>query len=298
MIFNLKKTTTQLISILFISILLISTLLISTLSTTTFASANGDFDQADQLFAERAQGEATVLQAQAAYKKLLSKSQGADQLYAASQIARLSYYHGEVLTSRSEKDKRVSIFKSCADDIEIISPKKYGQETEAYYNWKLTCVTLWMESGRGLTSSQYRAVGNDLKTLIKKSLEFTTNDNGDYVGTYEGGAIARYVAAIYSNPNARAIGLYKPREALILINAATEADYHDSRAYPEPLSGEDYAENSFVMVKVLRENKKNSEATEYLNDAIEGLEDQQDSDELPVGRESEALHQLARLKTL
>lgn len=244
-----------------------------------------DFSTADALFQKREEGKDKVLEARNAYASLVGQTSGADKLYAIGQMARLDYVLGEVLLPKSEKSKRKQIFSGCLDYVEGISPANYGEKTEDYYTWKLMCFAFWADS-----ASVLERVGrvSELKGLISEALPLTTNDDGVYVGTLEGGAIGRYVGAIYGDPQAEPVGLYKPDVARKLIYEARNAASRSDRAFPEPLSGEDYFENTYTIASTLIKAGDNDTAIIELEDGIELIEDMIADGTLPKGREFEA----------
>jgi tetratricopeptide (TPR) repeat protein len=134
--------------------------------------------------------------------------------------------------------------------------------------------------------------------LIRDGLAATSNANGDYIGTYDGGALGRYIAGIYSNPGARPVGLYKPQDALTLVTAAYAAAPNADRAFPEALRGTDYYENVWVLGDVLRELGRKDDAIAKLQAAITELEGRIEDEDLPAGRGYEAQFQLGKLKSL
>jgi len=269
-------------------------ILIATIGLSFAATSSAmDFSTADALFQQRAEGLEKVMEARAAYGELAAQATGDDKLYAIGQMSRLDYVRGEILLPKSAATERKAIFKACMDNVNAISPQAFGSETEAYYTWKITCFTYWAEVATIIERG--RNLGK-LKKVIKGALPLTTNDSGDYVGTLEGGAIGRYIAAIYGNPGARAVGLYDIEKAKKLITEAWDANASEDRAFPEALSGADYFENVFVLSTILNEDGQTDESISELEDAIELIEELIVDDELPGGREYESKHQLERLK--
>jgi hypothetical protein len=269
------------------------------LSAASFAHAVPDFSAADAMFKTRSEGLAKVMQARDAYKALATTATGEDKVYAIAQMSRLDFIRGELLLVKpSEGDtaaQRKAIFEECLTNVDAIKPSEFPASAEIYYTWKITCFAFWGEAAGPLERLGRVA---ELKALIKDGLELTTNASGEYIGTYDGGAMGRYVAAVYANPGARPVGLYKPEVALKLATAALAAGVSHDRAFPLALKGSDYYENVWVVGDVLRELGQKSEAVAKLEAGITELEERIADEELPAGREYEANFQLAKMKSL
>ena len=190
----------------------------------------------------------------------------------------------------------MTVFDDCARNLDAINPTIIPVAAEIYYTWKITCLMFWFESANPL--AQVSRV-SELKGLIRDGLAATTNANNQYIGTYEGAALGRNIAAIYAFPGGRQIGLYKPEEALKLSSAALAAGLNSpDGAFPVSLSGKDYYENYWAVGNALRELGKKSEALAKIMAGINSIETRLEDDDLPARREYETIFQLQRLRDL
>ena len=247
-----------------------------------------DFTAADELFKQRAptqEGKEAISQALAAYHNALETVTGDDKMYAVTQIARLYIYEGDMTRPESDKKARMRTFDDCLDVIkEHIHPDDIGA-TPQYYYFKVYCLALW---GKAAGPLRVLVRAPTLKKAISEGLKLDTR--------YEGGGLPRMVGAVYLNKKARPIGLYKPDEALLLLEDAIASDGVEDRAYPEPLAGVDVAENYYHYAEALLKNDRKTEAIQLLEDTIAEYEELAELEALPVGREPEALYYLSKLK--
>jgi len=133
----------------------------------------------------------------------------------------------------------------------------------------------------------------------------STKINNEYIGGFEGGGILRVMSAVRGNRKAKPLGLYDPTEALQFAERALQTTRQENRPFPSPMSGEDYHENYYYIGQAkialgLEENNKNTvkEGMTILSNAIERLDDLEDMDELPKGREPETAYYKNLMKDL
>ena len=247
-----------------------------------------DFAVADRHFAQRSntkEGKEAINKALAAYSRALETVTNDDKVYAVSQIARLYIYDGDMTRDESEKKARMRTFDKCLDVLkDYLHPDKVGA-TPQYYYYKIYCLALW---GKAAGPLRILLRAPMLKRAIQEGLKLDTR--------YEGGGLPRIVGAIYLNNKARPIGLYKPVEALRLIEQAIATEAVDDRAYPVPLSGADIADNYYHYAEALLKNDRKAEAIEILEQTIAEYEELVELDALPQGREPEAIHYLKNMK--
>lgn len=247
-----------------------------------------DFSEADSLFAQRAnttEGKKAIRRSLAMYRLALSKVSGDELLYAVSQISRLYIYEGDMTLNENEKQARMRIFDNCLDTLDkYLNPRSFGP-TPQYYYYKVYCLAIWGKSA-GPLRILLRAPA--LKKAINEGLKLDTR--------YEGGGLPRMTAAVYLNEKARPIGLYRPQQALALIEQAIASEAIEDPAYPSPLSGADIAENYYHYAKALLKNSRKNEAIELLEQTIAEYEELDELDALPVGREPEARYYLGKMK--
>ncbi len=247
-----------------------------------------DFTAADELFDQRApteEGAEAISKALAAYSQALDTVTGDEKLYAVSQISRLYIYDGDMTRPESDKKARMRIFDNCLDTLkEHIHPDDVGA-TPQYYYYKVYCLALW---GKAAGPLRILLRAPALKRAIREGLKLDTR--------YEGGGLPRMVGAIYLNSKARPIGLYKPTEALALIEQAIASEGVEDRAYPEILTGADVADNYYHYAEALLRNDRKAEAIEVLEQTIAEYEELIELDALPVGREPESRYYLEKLR--
>ncbi len=247
-----------------------------------------DFTAADELFAQRApteEGAEAISEALAAYHAALDTVTGDEKLYAVAQISRLYIYDGDMTRPESDKKARMRIFDKCLDTLKAhIHPDEVGA-TPQYYYYKVYCLALWGKAA-GPLRILLRAV--TLKRAIREGLKLDTR--------YEGGGLPRMVGAVYLNSKARPIGLYKPEQALTLIEQAIASEGVEDRAYPEIIAGADVAENYYHYAEALLKNDRKPEAIELLEQTVAEYEELIELEALPVGREPETRYYLEKLR--
>lgn len=252
----------------------VSILLVAALGLISAQAGAYDFSQADSLFARRGEGPATVHRAQKLYERALSRTRGRELVHASSQLARLSYFEGDLLTPQSNKRARKAIFSKCMDYINKIKPEIVGP-TGAYYHWKTTCLALWAKA-----AGQLRALTKigELKRTMEAGLSHRPS--------YDGGGIHRVAAAIYIRSKMmRLLGLYSPEKALRHINKAINY-------------GPDYYNAYLIKAEVLKALDKDDDAIELLEDKIDELEGRISAGDLPADRKFESNVYLKRMKKL
>jgi hypothetical protein len=257
------------------------------LSLTTVAKAD-QWTDADALFVRRAEGPAVIEQARAKYKAILNAATvNQDKIRAASQLARLAVYHGEMLLPKSDKDGRKAIFADCwkGNDafLEKISPAALGGEkTPQYYFFKGICLGYWGEAAGPILSLPNVPT---IKETMREALALDTR--------FEGGGAHRLVAGVKSNSAARALpGLYDIDEAQAEVALALA-----SAAYPgDANNGRGYYENLRTEAQVLTEAGKLAEAKTKMQEAIALGERAIRNNRLPAGREPESKWVIEKLK--
>lgn len=250
---------------------------------TSSAYGDADLTEADALFARRSQGSEATKAARTAYENALPQLSNQNLVYAVSRMAQLDVYAGEILLPKSAKDQRRAIFERCHDELlPKIKPEVVG-ETAQYFYWSGTCLAFWAEAM------------NPIERAFKvPALKRALNGGFAQDTRYYGGGIKRLAAAVWSNPGARPVGLYKPEEALVKINEALA-----SEAYPgDSNQGSSYYTNYKYKVTVLKELGRRAEALAVATTAISEIEELETANSLPAQLEPETLFELANLRDL
>ena len=110
---------------------------------------------------------------------------------------------------------------------------------------------------------------------------------------YQGGGILRTKAGILANKKARLAGMYKPREALTLIDEAI-----NSSAYPGDISGADFCESYHRKALILDELNRSAQKRETINNALTYFEELEEFDMLPEGRVPETRYCMGVLRDM
>ena len=256
-----------------------------------------DFSKADALFAKRAEGaddnakfESATL-ALKAYEAIYSHEKNlseAETVYAFTQMNRLNLYRGGMLEGVS-KNERKNALKSCIASTDDAIETLPGHEPHYF---RLACLGLLGKISGPLERLKYVSV---IKAEIPKALKQSTVD-GKYVGGFEGGGILRVLAGVYSNLRAKIVHLYKPEEALSLVNIALETSGNIYRPFPETMTGKDYYDNYYykgqsLIAVGMKTNAfdRVQEGYELLTSTLQTLNELIEAGELPKGREPETL---------
>jgi hypothetical protein len=252
------------------------------LSFTVSLSALADvWTDADNLFKQREGNRAKIQEARDLYVAILPTVTGQQLIRAVSQLGRLAIYEGVMVLPLSAKAERKRVFRDCWENFaEKIKPAVVG-ENPAYYYFKGVCLAYWGEAAGTLASLPHVPT---IVNMINRGMEGDTR--------FEGGGIYRLAAGVYSNIKAQPLGLYKPKEALLLIDKSLA-----SAAFPgDPHSGNAYFDNWRGKALVLVELQRHAEAKQLLEAKIAEIEELEAEEELPRGREAETLWNLSAMK--
>ena len=236
--------------------------------------ALADWDEADELFERRSEGQEAIAEARAAYEAIAQNATGTELIRAVSQISKLDLFEGEMTLPKSAKAERMAIFKRCWEtSVPRIHPDQVG-ETPNYYYWRGVCLGFWGEAAGPLRALPYVSL---LLDLIEGGMEQDTR--------YEGGGIYRLAAGIYVDKQSQPLGLYDPDKALEMIELSLEQD-----AFPgDPNPGWMWYDNWRGKGLCLMELDRLEEAKDLLLEKREEIEILQEDEELPFGREPETL---------
>ena len=259
----------------------------------SFKCFGGSFETEDSLYSKRGLGFSYATKAREAYKARLTDSLTSDEkIYVVSQMARLDIYRG-AMTDGVSLEAQKKVFQECVDTVNLIKESK----SQEFYYFHISCVAF-----RGKLSS---AVGRIkwafmLKNAQKAALESVKEGVG-----YEGGGILRVLSAVRGNRKAKPLGLYDPLEALEFSQKALATPSINIPPYPLPLSGKDYHENYYYvgqaqMALGVEENNKEKvkKGLEIIEQAIIRLDELDDLDELPRGREPETNYYRGLMATM
>ena len=246
-----------------------------------------DFSQANDLFSKRQLGFQTATKARVLYERSLKERLSEnDKVFAVSQIARLDIFRGGMINGVKDAVRK-DVFEKCIDTVSSIK----NTNRQEYHYFYLSCVAF-----RGKLSS---SLPGRLKWALKMrsaqgaALE-STKSQGEYVGGFEGGGVLRVMSAVRGNRKAKPVGLYDPSEALRFSERALQSQSRVYRPFPEPLSGSDFHENNYYVgqAKVALGIENNDlniviEGKQIIENSIETLDELEELDELPRGREPE-----------
>lgn len=263
-----------------LSVAIASSILVLTMSVAAQADVLAD---ADALYLQREAGRDKIEEARVKYVSLLPQLSGASLIRVVSQLGRLALYEGEMTLPKDATAERKRIFRDCWETyVEKINPSIVGDHP-AYFYFKGMCLAYWGEAAGTLASLPYVPVIVD---MINRGLQSDTR--------FEGGGIYRIAAGVYVNRQARPLGLYRPDQALVMIDNALAAS-----AYPgDPHSGNVYFDNWRGRGLVLAELTRNDEARMLLTGKIADIDSLEADEELPRGREPEARWNRAQMAAL
>lgn len=244
-----------------------------------------NFSKEDRLFANRGSGFEASTRAREAYAKTLNSSLNeSDKKYAVSQMARLDIYRGAMLPNIRLKDRK-NVLEQCLDTVDKIR----STGSQEYYYYHLACIGF-----RGKLSSTMGRIKWALKLKKAQGAALKSVRSGI---AYEGGGILRVLSAVRGNRKAKPLGLYKPEEALKFSTQALNTPRTKVKPFPTPLAGSDYHENYYYIGQsqvALALEKNNMELAKKslvtLTTALQRLDDLEDMDELPAGREPETAY--------
>lgn len=275
------------------------------------AAARADiWTQADNLFAQRENDRNKIAQARTEYLTILNQvTTAGEKVRAVAQLGRLAVYEGEMLLPKTASAERKAIFGPCwcaepkvtgvpplvsgscksPGFVDKISPAAIGQNHPAYYYFRGVCLAYWGEQGSLAEKLAFTPWINDTLT---EGLKLDTR--------YEGGGVERLAAGVYSNPAAKPLGLYKPAEALNLVNKALGEE-----SYPgDPSNGANYYDNWQGKASVLRQLHEDTpnggykqQAITLVTDTLTEMDDRIANDDLPAGRGAEFQFNYGKLKT-
>jgi hypothetical protein len=207
-------------------------------STSSFAY---DFSAADDLFSKRAESFETAMSAISSYKAALEEgATGEDKNYAVAQIARLSLFAGAMFDD-VEAETEKEILSEALKAVELIAE----DGSEEYYYFKLACLAIGTKLAGMFEKFEW---GLKLRLFQSEALNSSTRGD-DLVGGFAGGGVLRLLAAIYSNLDAKILGLYDPQHAIILAQTALDSEAQINVGYSRQLSGRDYYENYFYLAQ-------------------------------------------------
>lgn len=262
--------------------------LFSSIVLSSSAYSNDTFRAADAAFANRSQGYQQATAARQEYGKMLKSLSGTDLLYAVEQMSRLDLFRGNMIEGVSLSNKRAA-FDQCLENINKIKNTK----SEVYYYYYTACLG---SRGKIASTSGRLKYGVKMRNVQNEALAATTV-NGALKGGHDAGGILRVMSAVRGNRKAKPLGLYNPTEAVRFAKLALATEAKQYRPYPDALSGKDYFENYFYLgqsqIALALENREKSAVLEGktgLENTISVIEELEDFDELPRGREPETLY--------
>lgn len=218
------------------------------------------FAAADALYATRDQGEdkgtANTLKARAAYQAIVTAGAvEADLTRAIEGVARTYYFQGEVLIGKdtdAEKKARKAVWNECwKSAIEPLSPANFGSLNPVYFYFRASCMAHEAE------------VSTLLERLAQLPVLLATfkdgNEQSAEMLAYEGGGLARVQAAINGNLEAKPLGLFKPLDAIALVDGSILSPGYSVTDAPA-ISGDFFCENYYRKAMVMSVNDQVAEA--------------------------------------
>jgi hypothetical protein len=255
-----------------------------------------DFATADRLFSQRENNKAVIAQARSEYLQLLdSASNTNDKIRAAEQLGRLALYEGEMLAAKTDSATRRAVFGDCwcrstslftrtcnePGWVEKISPAAIGQRISAYYYYRGMCIGYWGEASNVLEQAAFSGA---LRDAVNGGIEIATQSAES--SAYEGGAVHRVAANVWSNPLARAVGLYDIKKALVQIDRALAAPANGSQD-PGSLFFDNHRSKIIVM-KQLNSDEPSAgwkdKAIDFANETLLDMTDRIEQDQIPTSR--------------
>ena len=199
-----------------------------------------DFSAADRLFKVRGTGPQAAALASQAYTEALAHTSGEEKIYAAVQIGRLSLLQGVIYEAQIPIESRKKALESCIDSMESIKGTR-----QEYYYFALSCIGARGKLASNLIDKFIYA--RKMSALEAAALKSTRDGDGRNIGGFEAGGIFRVMAALRGNPQARAVGLYKPEEAIQFANIALASKGGFYPPFTEFLSGQTYWDNHYYL---------------------------------------------------
>ncbi|MBM4251981.1 MAG: hypothetical protein FJ146_08425 [Deltaproteobacteria bacterium] len=258
-----------------------------------------DFATADRLFSQRENNRAVIAQARSEFLQLLDSANNVnDKIRAAEQLGRLALYEGEMLSPKSDFANRRAVFGDCwcrnaslfsrtcnePGWVEKISPAAIGQRVPAYFYYRGMCIGYW---GEASTVLEQAAFSGALRDTVNAGLDVASQSAAS--SAYEGGAVHRVAANVWSNPLARAVGLYDAKKALAQIDRALAAPANGSQ---DP--GSLYFDNHHTKIVVLKQLHSDEpsagwkqKAIDFANETLLDMMDRLAQDQIPASRAPE-----------
>ncbi|MCX6104255.1 MAG: hypothetical protein NTY08_00260 [Proteobacteria bacterium] len=267
-----------------------------------------DFSAADSLFSQRENNRANISQARALYVQILNQATTVnDKIRAAEQLGRLALYEGEMLLAKSDSSSRKTVFgdcwcrstslfsRSCNEPgwVEKISPSAIGQRVPAYYYYRGMCIGYWGEASNVIEQAAFSGA---LREAVNGGLDLaSSNSSSSY---YEGGAVHRVAANVWSNPLARAVGLYDAKQALAQIETALAAPASGGQD-PGALYFDNHRSKIIVLKQLNSDDPSGGwkqKAIDFANETLLDMADRLEQDQLPAARVAEFNVIFAQLK--
>jgi hypothetical protein len=253
------------------------------------------WSEAQDAFDQRENNRAKVAEARSKYLQLAEQSSGANRIKAVTQLGRLALYEGEMLNDKTQTAERNRIFGDCwcksvnggtcatPGFVELINPSVVG-ENAAYYYVKGACLAYWGEVQPLLV--QIRWVG--------KVDEIITQGKARADMRFEGAGIHRLAAAFYANEKTRALGYFRPEQALESARTATAM----TDAYPgdDQVSGPELYENWRTEYLALKALGRSDDANSLADEKITEMEEAEALGLLPESRIPESKFVIRCLK--
>ncbi len=265
------------------------------------ASANlqaYDFSAADDLFTNRGEGPPTAALATQAYTTALGQTSGEDKIYAAVQIGRLALLQGVMYEKKIPVDVRKKTLDACLDAMDAIKSPR-----QEYYYFALSCIGA---RGKLATNLIERFIyARKMSAIQTDALKSTQDTDSRYVGGFEAGGILRVLAAVRGNPQARAVGLYNPEEALQFANAAVAARGGNYRPFKDFVSGQTYWDNHYYLGQAtvaLALEKSNKELVlqgrQKMLSTLSVIQEMEDDESLSLDRKPEVTYYRTMMQKL
>jgi hypothetical protein len=238
-----------------------------------------DFSAADALFTKRGEGDqvTNTRAARQAYGTSLSRVSGHELMHAVSQMNRLDFFEGMIITDNEAKK---AMFEACSDRTE-----KLDHAAVEYYYWKGVCLASWA-SANGILSSLRRS--GEVESFLLKGRAIDPR--------FEGGGFDRVLAFVYLRvPPINPMGPTRDvKKALAAAESAIAAPAYPGEQDPSTATGEYFYNVYGVKAEILADLGRKAEGIATIQEAIERIE----QGDLPVGREPETHLILRDLKNL
>ena len=263
--------------------------------TLTSGANAGVFDQADALFANRANGLAAVAAARAEYVRLSSGATGSNLAYVVQQIGRLAIYEGLYLlpNTSAQNARRTAIFNECRQLAGRLADQ--APYVNQYSYWRATCNGLWIKYAPIQDRLfQVPEIKRNFNQLAGDDLEIKPELGIDQ--RYQSGGLPRTLAGIYSHGLSSLLrdGLPNQDKALVMIDRAMR-----SQAFPgDSTRGDSFYSNHRIKAEVLVAREDQAGARALLEQAIEEINELEAGGDLPAGIEPETLGERALMQSM